>query len=738
MIECSGDSRNGVMTISGSTPNGNAKVTRSAKGQVPFLLRNGAKKITTNGFLLFDTEAPFETPLTYVATITGISDADRLIQQNLVMTPTFTRGVFNWAAGPGAGRALTTTTDPSAHQPVVGLFGGSNTSTAPPAPPVLIGHVDTPVFGVFNYVLAPTLTGPTAIAENDWMLWIHQQLASVDLGLRPNGWTVFADVTNGSIRTVVWGKSRSHLDQISNTTYSVTTGGGALNIGTLMWVRGAVLDDLIVAPITIASGTKSTMTTAGTSVMFGHLTIHAFSGETAGLATPPGSTSVSGAAWQYTRSTGTNARTLTIAAETNSQADLTAQVTTAYADTVVGGAAISVSFPGTGNLTNRMVGKGQTALIPAAPQPYLLTGRFRFVTADLNTWSDIAAIGTWQQVKTAKADWLAVRGNTSTVAGDYVKLFLMIVNPATGAAYTPPVQIMDAGESSVNQWVDFSALFSTDVDIPAGSEIQLFHGTNQREYAVNWYFDEFGITPGSQFFNRNPLYWFDGDSPLPDQPGYNLIPDMAWTATTSDSSISWSGTPGNSASVYTGPSGVSTFSTCMLELPDLIPCEPIFLSDPVNTGFNAWVGLVSVGDLTHPAKQAIYQVLNRAASVANSQLRGWETGEMSVLTNTFAEREQLRTAFSSGRILLLRNPDPSFPEDNWYLACGDLKETRPIPNQRVPQRVWTFPFVRVERPTGLIEAATATTWADVKLIGTWADVRDQRADWLGVLTGEAG
>jgi hypothetical protein len=86
---------------------------------------------------------------------------------------------------------------------------------------------------------------------------------------------------------------------------------------------------------------------------------------------------------------------------------------------------------------------------------------------------------------------------------------------------------------------------------------------------------------------------------------------------------------------------------------------------------------------------------------------------------------------------LLRNPIPDYPENNWYLALGDITEDRPVPNQRVTVREWTMPFVRVERPSGLIEAGGGRTWQQIKDLGTWQTVRDTNQDWLSVLAGSS-
>jgi hypothetical protein len=40
------------------------------------------------------------------------------------------------------------------------------------------------------------------------------------------------------------------------------------------------------------------------------------------------------------------------------------------------------------------------------------------------------------------------------------------------------------------------------------------------------------------------------------------------------------------------------------------------------------------------------------------------------------------------------------------------------------------PFVRVERPAGLISATSSITWQTVRTNYTWQQLRDQRKDWL--------
>jgi hypothetical protein len=260
------------------------------------------------------------------------------------------------------------------------------------------------------------------------------------------------------------------------------------------------------------------------------------------------------------------------------------------------------------------------------------------------------------------------------------------------------------------------------------------HGPTLKEFGVEWNFDEFGITPGSQRVHPT-LYWFSGDSPVPADPQDLLMNDENWEPAVNDASVTWAGTAGNSVSELRMASSITTTTQCALDPPETIPCEPLLLSDPVNSGLAVWVSLASIGDLTHPAQRSGSRVLKRSDAIAISQIRGEAETDLYVMTDTFTERQALLDVTRSGRVLLLRNPDPRYPESNWYVSIGDIRESRPIPDHRLAERIWQLPIVKVARPTGLIESSGGVTWADVLALGTWSDVLAARDNWLEVLSG---
>lgn len=766
MITCSTEPQIGVVNLSGITPNGDGVVARTKPDTVPFPLRGGIAPISAGGIALTDTEAPFGVPLEYTTTVSNISSANRLVQQNLMLTPTFTHGVQGWTAG--TGRTLTTPADSTAHSAAaVGQVTQNASITTPTAPPTLIGHKDTAVTVSGSYTLDPaTPSGGGAIATNDWMLIVHTQLSLASNPADPSGWTRIDDVTANNHRQIIWKRKR----QAGDTSYSVGASAGAQSLGSLLWVRGS--GDTLTTSVTALPeqvGTSRNIATTTHAAIRPALVVSLFSasatigqgaalGVTANIradgglsnvktavrgvqavigAGGQGSGPVAGATVNYmVNSVTLSPRTLIVATNSQAEASDTPVVSAIYGSALAMGFATQVAFQVADVLTNRIVAVAKAAAIPATTtdQPHLLTGRFKFLHPGLWTWQDVLNQGTWQNLKNTKTTWLDVRGSSSTVAGNFLRLFVTVVDPATGNDYIPPQQVITGLDVAVNTWIDFSMLFVNTAQIPSTAEIRLVHGSTTKEFSIQWSFDELGITPGSQRVH-DTLYWFDGDTPVPaNSPDYLL--GAGWSTVTADAAITWSGTVGNSVSEFRTAGTLSTVTACQLDAPAGLVCEPVFLSDPTNVTLGIWAGLIDIGDLTRPANRGLFQVLSRQAPVAVSSARQWETTSLVVETGDLAARDQMNLVLDSGRVLLLRNPDPRYPETSWYVSIGDSSEARPIADQRQPERLWTLPITRVDRPTGLIEASGGVTWADVLAEGTWSNVLADHDNWLEVLTGE--
>lgn len=163
-----------------------------------------------------------------------------------------------------------------------------------------------------------------------------------------------------------------------------------------------------------------------------------------------------------------------------------------------------------------------------------------------------------------------------------------------------------------------------------------------------------------------------------------------------------SGDPTKPGTVITQTTGCQVASASSLP-EDTSICSPVYLSDPLS-GDGDWFGLLGIDSLAYPSRSALYDILNRHAPVAVSQLRSEARTSIRLLTRNKAERATLLKMLATGRILQYRNPDPSYPESNWYVSVGEISEERISPDHRDWNRRWTLEVAVVDRPVGALVA----------------------------------
>lgn len=404
--------------------------------------------------------------------------------------------------------------------------------------------------------------------------------------------------------------------------------------------------------------------------------------------------------------------------------------------TIVGGKGHVTSNPaGTGaGVPGRTIAEvGVASLVTS--KKYLVTGMIKFSSPAVWTWTDAKAFGTWSTVKAAKASWQVVRSTESDpgAVDAYNSVHISLTDGVTD--YVAPIQVINVSMAQSGVWITFSAYITTPSVMSSASRLRILHGTSVREYAASWDLDKFSISTEEDASHAYRLFWFNGNTPVPDRPQDYLMQNSEWEDYDHNSTITWEGVVGSSASRFTVSTRIYTIGKCQIEAPDDIGlCEPVLLSDPVASALSQWFGLAEMGSLQFSARSTVFAPLGRDYYVSSSSVRGSATGSLMLFTNTLTERQQALTVFASGRVLLLRNPDPSYPESNWYIACGDIEESRTLPNSRRPERTWVVPYTTVERPTGLIEASAGATWLMQRNTGsTWQQLKDQNQNWLDVL-----
>lgn len=368
----------------------------------------------------------------------------------------------------------------------------------------------------------------------------------------------------------------------------------------------------------------------------------------------------------------------------------------------------------------------------AAGKTYYLRGQVMYDSPDFWLWQDAKAAGSWQTVEN-KGTWGAVKGSISTAAGTaYASLYAAVVD-GSGNVVVAPFQILGAQQNSANAWLIFKATVTVPAGAPSNCKLVILQGTTVREYAVTWWLTTLLVSRNEEM-TAGALSYFDGDSALPANPAANLVPGYDWADASHDASITWSGTPNNSTSVFTGPSRIQAQATVPFGAPDptVLPVsEPVLLSDPITPQLAQWFTLSSIGDLTYPGRTNEYDVLGKRFRIGATQVRGMETGQLMLVTYTAQQYEIADRLLGTGRIVLLRNPNPDYPETDWYLLIKDVVKGRlPNADARRPERAWTIPFTRVERPVGLINASTLTTWSQVKATYTWDQAWLNATDWL--------
>jgi hypothetical protein len=136
-----------------------------------------------------------------------------------------------------------------------------------------------------------------------------------------------------------------------------------------------------------------------------------------------------------------------------------------------------------------------------------------------------------------------------------------------------------------------------------------------------------------------------------------------------------------------------------------------------------------------PARQGVSQVRGRRLPVVISDVRGGKVGDLTVVTETSAERQALDWVLETGSVLLLQWP-PGWGEADMYVSVGDVTAAPIADFADFHDRTWVLPLTEVDRPIGGVMGSADRTWQTVKDEGpTWADVLSDKASWLDVYTG---
>ncbi len=126
---------------------------------------------------------------------------------------------------------------------------------------------------------------------------------------------------------------------------------------------------------------------------------------------------------------------------------------------------------------------------------------------------------------------------------------------------------------------------------------------------------------------------------------------------------------------------------------------------------------------SHAAEQrasagARFDVVDQSLPVPITSVRRGPTSTLTLAAVSFADRDRVHAAVSTGRVNLLRLP-PEFGISDRYCDVADISTSALSPDLRLPYRVIDLPYASSAPPTGPIAGVTGTRFEDLNRYDTW-------------------
>lgn len=174
------------------------------------------------------------------------------------------------------------------------------------------------------------------------------------------------------------------------------------------------------------------------------------------------------------------------------------------------------------------------------------------------------------------------------------------------------------------------------------------------------------------------------------------------------------------------------------------PCRdltmPMCFTSPADPGCIPGSGLffASMEAESRQANSIVVNPTNASAPLMMSRARRKIDSTLTLVSRTFADRDNVIEINEPGTPLLLRGP-ADYGINDTYMGVGDVGVSRGLSDHKIQPRIITLPFVTVDRPAGPTQApcdlqvdnlcATYPTWNAMAAAGT---------TWLNLLQGAGG
>lgn len=159
--------------------------------------------------------------------------------------------------------------------------------------------------------------------------------------------------------------------------------------------------------------------------------------------------------------------------------------------------------------------------------------------------------------------------------------------------------------------------------------------------------------------------------------------------------------PNGAPMLYRARSATATFTGEWVESESAIwSSSEAWLKDPAHPGLNRVVEITNMPVPTRSRRRGVHDVIGRAAPVVTSDVRLTRRGDFTVRTDTADQADSL-LALVDGTVQLLQVPAAQGGAFEMYIGITDVDEDRLARDANgfnARERLWTLPFVEVERP----------------------------------------
>jgi hypothetical protein len=211
--------------------------------------------------------------------------------------------------------------------------------------------------------------------------------------------------------------------------------------------------------------------------------------------------------------------------------------------------------------------------------------------------------------------------------------------------------------------------------------------------------------------------------------GYSLLTYIHVPATATAGSITVTGGSAATSSVlYTSMQARAFVSQ---EVGNVTPAlSRVWMKNPIAPYLNVAVTVISIDDITNPARTGVFDIIGRMNPVAVTDVYGSDKTTIGLRTTDDATMEDLRSRLKTGQVQFIHAPKGSRTPTG-YFVLGDLDKS--FPSSTGTARRLSFPATGVAAPDPSVAAVISTYQTVINDYATYAALIAAKATYADVL-----